>query len=110
MSAGSVERRLAALLQHLLDRFGDELEDGETVIQVALSRAELASLVGATLETTIRMMSRWRREGIVSTTTEGFVVHAPERLDEILNTSAFSASSGRAPEQPGEEHPLRDAP
>jgi CRP-like cAMP-binding protein len=84
MSAGCVERRLAALLRHLLDRFGDEMEDGSTVIQISLSRAELASLVGATIETTIRIMSRWNKQGIVSTLEEGFVVHAPGRLAELL--------------------------
>jgi CRP-like cAMP-binding protein len=84
MTAGCVERRLAALLRHLLERFGDELEDGSTVIQVALSRAELACLVGATIETTIRTMSRWQKEGVVSTVDDGFVVHSADRLAEIL--------------------------
>jgi len=84
MSAGCVERRLAVLLRHLLDRFGDELDDGSTVVQIALSRAELACLIGATIETTIRMMSRWHKEGIVSTSDDGFIVHSPQRLEEIL--------------------------
>jgi CRP-like cAMP-binding protein len=91
MSAGSVERRLAALLRHLLDRFGDEMEDGSNVIQIALSRAELASLVGATVETTIRIMSRWHKQGIVSTVDEGFLVHAPGRLAELLGDVSGSA-------------------
>jgi CRP-like cAMP-binding protein len=84
MCAGCVQRRLAALLRHLLDRFGDVLEDGSTVIQVGLSRAELASLIGATSETTIRVMSLWQRQGLVSTTQDGFIVHSPQRLAEIL--------------------------
>ena len=49
MSAGPVERRLKALLAHLLERFGDEYDDGTQRIPVALSRGELASLVGATV-------------------------------------------------------------
>jgi len=89
MSAGCVERRLAALLRHLLDRFGDELEDGSTVVQIALSRAELGCLVGATIETTIRTMSRWQKQGLVSTTDEGFIVHSPRRLEEILGGPAL---------------------
>ena len=83
MSAGCVERRLAALLEHLVDRFGDELDDGSCVVPVVLSRAELASLVGATIETTIRTMSRWQKEGLVSTLHEGFVVHRPARLEAL---------------------------
>lgn len=91
MSAGTVERRLAALLRHLLDRFGDEMEDGSTMIQIALSRAELASLVGATVETTIRIMSRWNKEGIVSTADDGFLVHSPHRLAELLGAVSSPA-------------------
>ncbi len=88
MSAGSVERRLAALIRHLLARFGDELEDGSEIVPVTLSRAELASLVGATIETTIRTMSRWHKEGLVSTLPEGFVVHDMARLLELAGGDA----------------------
>jgi CRP/FNR family transcriptional regulator len=95
MSAGCVERRLAMLLHHLLDRFGDELEDGSTVIQIALSRAELASLVAATIETTIRIMSRWHKQGIVSTLDDGFLVPSPSRLAQILGALPRRDSSDR---------------
>jgi CRP-like cAMP-binding protein len=80
MTAGPVDERLAALLSHLAHRFGDELEDGSVVIPVSLSRTELACLVGATVETVIRTMSRWQKEGAVSTTETGFVLHDPERF------------------------------
>ena len=93
MSAGCVERRLAALLSHLQDRFGDELEDGSQIVPVALSRAELASLVGATIETTIRTMCRLQREGLVSTVREGFIVHAPDRLAGLEPAHEESAST-----------------
>jgi len=81
MTAGPVERRLAALLLHLAERFGDENESGELAIPVTLSRSDLARLVGATIETTIRTMSKWQKAGIVSTTPEGFVVHRPRDID-----------------------------
>ncbi len=103
MSAGCVERRLAVLLRHLLDRFGDEMEDGSTVVQIALSRAELACLVGATIETTIRMMSRWQKEGIVSTTDDGFLVHSPQRLEDLLGGNLRRVES-RSAARPSEHH------
>jgi len=74
MSAGTVERRLAALLLHMFDRFGDELEGGTYCVPVSLTRIELASLVGATVETTIRTMSRWHKSGVVRTTPDGFML------------------------------------
>lgn len=81
MSAGSVTRRLATLLLHLADRFGDELGDGTTLIPVDLSRAELASLIGARPETTIRTLSRWRKAGDVVPAAEGFLVPDRARLE-----------------------------
>ncbi len=81
MTAGTVERRLAELLRHLADRFGDELESGGVAIPVALSRNDLARLVGATIETTIRTMSRWQKANVLSTTPEGFIIHQADKLD-----------------------------
>ena len=80
MTAGPVEQRLAALLAHLAARFGDEMDDGAVLIPVALSRTDLARLVGARSETTIRVMTRWQRAKLISTTPEGFVLHDPSKF------------------------------
>lgn len=84
LSAGAVEARLATLLLNLYQRFGDELEDDTHMIQVVLSRQELADLVSTTFETTIRVMTRWEREGIVDTTPNGFVIRNRAQLDKIV--------------------------
>jgi CRP-like cAMP-binding protein len=85
LAAGAVDQRLATLLLHLGERFGDEQEDKSTFIPVVLSRAELSLLVGATIETTIRIMSRWQKEGLVQTSSEGFVLTRAEALEEVAN-------------------------
>jgi CRP-like cAMP-binding protein len=95
MSAGSVQQRLIALLLHLLERFGDEDGSGAHFIPVALSRSDLASLVGATIETTIRAMSRWQKAGIVRTVKEGLCIPDPARL-RVMTT----ASIPHGPTQP----------
>lgn len=82
LSAGTVEQRLKALLAHLLTRFGDEYEDRTQRIPVALSRGELASLVGATVETTTRVMSRWRKRRLVETRRDGFRMFDAAWLEE----------------------------
>jgi CRP-like cAMP-binding protein len=70
---GSVEARAARLFLTLSERMG--VARGEqTFIPLALSRQELADLLGTTLETTIRLMSRWQKEGVVLTEKDGFVV------------------------------------
>lgn len=76
----SAEERLASTLMELGERFGDEMEDGSTLIPLRLTRAELAALVGTTVETTIRTLSRWSREGLVSTIDGGLTVHDPSAL------------------------------
>lgn len=78
--AASAEERLASTLIELGERFGDEMEDGSTLIPLRLTRAELAALVGTTVETTIRTLSRWSREGLVSTVDGGLAVHDPAAL------------------------------
>ena len=52
---------------------GTQGPDGR-IVPVALSRQELADLTGTTVETCIRIMSRWSKEGIVRTEKDGFVV------------------------------------
>lgn len=84
MSAGPVACRLANLLLHLADRFGDELEDGSLCVPVTLQRAELASLVGTTTETTIRTLSRWTKAGVVESNPDGFRITQPKRLQELM--------------------------
>jgi CRP-like cAMP-binding protein len=93
MTAGAVPRRLATLVLHLADRFGDELDDGSILVPVALSRGELARIVGATVETTIRAMSRWRKQGLLQTTPQGFLVRDLEAL-RVLTTGTDESPGG----------------
>lgn len=90
-SAGSVEKRLVMLFLHLLERFGDQLSDGRWIIPVTLTRAELAALVDATIETTIRTVSRWQKRGLLSTGRDGFLLADPEALRVLLDDVPESA-------------------
>lgn len=80
LSAGSLPRRLAALLLHLAERFGDEDDDGVVHIPVSLTRARLAQLVAARVETVIRTASKWQKEGWLRSTADGFDLLDPEAL------------------------------
>jgi CRP/FNR family transcriptional regulator, nitrogen oxide reductase regulator len=83
LTAGEVPKRLATLLLHLGDRFGDESEDGDLMIPVALSRRTLARLVGVREETVIRTMTRWERESLVQTGEHGFLVRDSSALTRV---------------------------
>lgn len=95
-SAGSVEKRLIVLFLHLLDRFGDQLSDGRWVIPVSLTRAELAALVDATIETTIRTVSRWQKRGLLTTDRGGFALADPARLRAVLDEAPESSRTAAA--------------
>lgn len=63
VSAGTVPRRVAALLLHLGERFGREWHDGTVEIHPAVTREQIGQLVNARTETVIRIMSRWSKAG-----------------------------------------------
>jgi CRP/FNR family transcriptional regulator len=58
-----VEQRLARMLLALADKIGQS-KDGVTVLNV--TRQELADMIGTTVETTIRITSKWQQGGIIS--------------------------------------------
>jgi CRP-like cAMP-binding protein len=79
---GSAEYRAARLFLTLSDRVGIT-KDGGVFIPLPLSRQEIADLIGTTLETAIRLMSRWQKDEIVLTEKNGFNVPSPETLRDL---------------------------
>jgi CRP/FNR family transcriptional regulator len=78
----AVEVRLARVLSRLAEKFGSE-HHGEQVFSQSITRQNLADLAGTTVETTIRVMSRWTREGIVRTNDHRISIVQPARLAEL---------------------------
>jgi CRP-like cAMP-binding protein len=66
LSVSSVEQRLAHVLVKLADKFGQQ-DDVGLLIQMPLSRADLAEMTGTTTETASRVMSHLGNEGLVQT-------------------------------------------
>lgn len=83
VSSGSVQARLALLLLRLADRYGDEIESGETCIPIDLTRKTMAEFIEARVETVIRALSAWRRGGVARNTEDGIVIAKLEHLREI---------------------------
>ncbi len=80
---GPVETRVANVLLDLAQTSGRRT--GNTAnIPLPLARQEIADLAGTTVETAIRIMSRWGKEGIVLTEEDGFVIPDLERLRRLL--------------------------
>lgn len=83
LTGGRVESRIARLFSKLAENLGQPTEAGAVFIPLPLSRQELADLIGTTIETCIRVMSRWGKEGIVETGSDGFTILDRERLEEL---------------------------
>jgi CRP/FNR family transcriptional regulator len=73
LTGGRVEPRFARLFLKLAQEQGRP-ERGGTFIPVALSRQDLADMTGTTVETSIRIMSRWGKHRVVVTEKDGFLV------------------------------------
>jgi len=73
LSGTRIEPRFARLFLKLSGEMGKQ-ERGGTFIPLALSRQELADMTGTTIETAIRIMSRWGKEEVVHTEKDGFVI------------------------------------
>lgn len=82
LTGGRIEPRFARLFLKLSSEMGRS-ERGGTFIPLPLSRQELADLSGTTIETCIRIMSRWNKDDIVRTEKDGFIVLNRAELESI---------------------------
>lgn len=65
-ATATVAERVAATLLRLADKFGQQGASGDgTLIQLPLSRVDLAEMIGSTPESVSRVMSRLRKDGII---------------------------------------------
>jgi CRP/FNR family transcriptional regulator len=78
-----VEYRIAHLLLKLADRIGEKGSGDEITIPILLSRQDIADLVGTTVETAIRVMSRWRKMGIVTNDKRGILIRDRDTLEDL---------------------------
>lgn len=85
LASGKVESRLAAVLLILADSYGEAVKGGIT-LAVPLTRQDLAEMSGTTVETAIRVMSRWQKEKLVLTDHQRITIVDPSGLETALNS------------------------
>jgi len=76
-----VSSRIASLLMKLAEKSGVETPEG-TVIDFKLTKQDIADMVGTTVETSIRTMSRFKKLGLIAEKDGQIVIKDPERLKE----------------------------
>jgi len=86
LSGGRIESRFARLFLKLTDQMGRP-ERGGILLPMVLSRQELADLTGTTVETAIRIMSRWSKDHVLQTEKDGFLLIDRPALDALAEQS-----------------------
>jgi len=82
----SIRVRFAELLLTLRKNFGTD-EEGACRLQISLSRAELAQAIGTTLESAVRLLSEFRREGIVEIENKQVIIREIDKLKKFTTSS-----------------------
>lgn len=94
LSCFRLEVRFAQLFLKLADDMGENGAGGKGVgrtgdvfIPVSLTRQELADMTGTTVESCIRIMSRWGKSGLVDTEKRGFRLRDRAALETLAHES-----------------------
>ncbi len=79
-----VERRLAHALLRLAAQIGKPVEEG-ILIDLTLSRQDIAELTGTTIYTVSRILSGWEGRAIIESTRERVIVRDLPALEAIAH-------------------------
>lgn len=79
-----VTARTAETLLRLGKQHGKELPNGQLQILLALSRQDLASLVGTTRETVTRTLTALKKDKLIDFDTQKIVILLPEKLRRLV--------------------------
>jgi len=92
-----VERRLARTLLRLASQSGKKTEQG-VLIDLPLTRQDLAEMTGTTLYTVSRILSQWETQKLVINGRGRVVISFPHGLVQIAEDLPPSAEDGSVPE------------
>jgi len=77
-----VHLRIAALLLKLSEQSGVEEEDG-VLLNLKLTKQDIAEMVGTTVETAIRTMSSFKKQGLISEKAGKILIKDPSGLHDL---------------------------
>jgi CRP-like cAMP-binding protein len=92
-----VEQRLARALRRLAAHVGRRVDRG-TLIDLPLSRQDIAEMTGTTLYTASRIISHWESLGVVEAGRERLLIVQPDRLEAIAEGSPAKSAKPAAAE------------
>jgi CRP/FNR family transcriptional regulator, nitrogen oxide reductase regulator len=84
LATEKVERRVARALIRLVQQAGRKVDSG-VLIDLPLSREDVAQMTGTTLYTVSRILSRWDADGILDGGRQRIVIRQPHALMKIAD-------------------------
>ncbi|HSR59174.1 MAG TPA: Crp/Fnr family transcriptional regulator [Robiginitalea sp.] len=82
MSQKTVKQRIAEALLYMKNRFG---EDTEGFLTLVLSREDIANVVGTATESCIRILSDFRKEGLIRTSGKRMAIADDRKLQDLVD-------------------------
>ena len=83
LAVEKVERRVARVVLRMANTAGERLDDGTVRISVPLSRQDIADMAGTVIETAIRAVSKFQKQGLIETRDGHIVLLEAHRLVAI---------------------------
>ena len=84
LSTNHVEARIVYLLLNLMDKYSEEV-DGKKLINLPLSREDMANYIGVTRETISRKLKKFEDEGLIKLIgTKKILILDEEALDDCI--------------------------
>ncbi len=80
MAQKTVKQRLAEMLINLEDKFGHDIDN---VLSIHLSREDIANIIGTATESAIRLLSEFKKEGVISLKGKNISLLDPSKLKKI---------------------------
>lgn len=77
-----VKQRIAHILIMLCDKFGEDSRHGK-LLQLPISRKDLADMTGTSTETASRMMSEFQNKGLITSGRQWVAVNDADGLEKI---------------------------
>lgn len=84
MAYKSVPERLAELLLSMKDTYGSPTEEGDIRLNIKLTREEMASLLGTTVETTVRNLTRFRQNKLIAFEKKDIILKDIRGIAELI--------------------------
>jgi CRP/FNR family cyclic AMP-dependent transcriptional regulator len=83
--SSKVESRIAAVIVRLCENHGTPTDDG-ILINIRLTRQDIADIVGSTVETAIRTISRFQKEGLLATVSGCLLIKDLDAFEKMMKS------------------------